>query len=323
MYMLKILSKILIIILLYCDCFGQETDPGPGFQMIMINNPAFSGSEGDGVLRLSYTNYFPGNSYNFHSAYCSFDSYFPELHGGVGFYISEDYQGGIVNDFRGGVSYAYFLQAGQDLFINAGLSASIYHRSFNFDKAVFPDQIDPLGGITSNTSELWNNQANTNFDVGAGFLLISGNFFGGISISHLAEPDISGSGFSNEKLKRKYLLHLSGDISINKAKNLVIRPMAFAGLQGEFVSAGSGAVIESKFLSINGIILGDNGKNMNIQTGFSFKSGKISLYYNYRFNVISVKNLMPASLIHQTGLAFSLYNVDKRNVIKTINFPKL
>ena len=61
------------------------------------------------------------------------------------FILSDDYLGGIVNDMRGGLSYSYFFQAGKDLFINAGLSASFYHRGYNFDKAVLPDQIDPLG----------------------------------------------------------------------------------------------------------------------------------------------------------------------------------
>ena len=63
---------------------------------------------------------------------------FPALHGGAGFYLADDYLGGIINDFRGGLSYAYFLQAGKDLFINAGLSASVFHRGFNFEGAVFP-----------------------------------------------------------------------------------------------------------------------------------------------------------------------------------------
>ena len=62
---------------------------------------------------------------------------------------------------------------------------------------------------------------------------------------------------------------------------------------------------------------------MNFQTGFSFNAGRISVYYNYRFNIVSENSLLPLSLLHQTGLAFSLNNVEKRNLIKTINFPKL
>ncbi|MCX6325948.1 MAG: type IX secretion system membrane protein PorP/SprF [Bacteroidia bacterium] len=322
--MLKRLSKILILIIaIHADCFGQETDPGPGYQMVLMNNPAISGSEGDGVLRLSYLNVYPGNNYNLHSVYFSYDSYFPALHGGAGFYLSDDYLGGIVNDFRGGLSYAYFLQAGKDLFINAGLSASIYHRGYSFDKAILPDQIDPLGGVYFPNGEILATSGRTVFDIGAGFIFISGKFFGGFSINHLAEPNLSVSGFSNEGLKRKLLLHLSGDFDMSKKQSLKVRPLAFLGLQGEFLSTGTGVVVESKYLSVNAILLGDTGRNMNIQTGFSFKSGKVSVYYNYRFNIVSENILMPLSLLHQTGLAISLNNVDKRNIIKTINFPKL
>jgi len=322
--MLKQLCKIFLLSIVFqVDCFGQETDHGPGFQMIMMNNPAFSGTESDGVLRLSYLSFFPGNNYNLHSVYFSYDSYFPVLHGGAGIYLSDDYLGGIENNFRGGISYAYFLQAGNNIYINAGLSASVYHRGFNFDRAIFPDQIDPLGGVSTISEEDLTASGRTLFDIGVGFLFISGEFFGGFSVSHLAEPDNSTTGFYNERLKRKFLLNLSGDVKLNKTQSLKLRPMAFVGLQGGFISAGSGAAIESNYLSVNALLLGDNNGNLDMQTGFSFKSGKVIFYYNYRFNIVSDNKLLPLSLVHQTGLAISLYNVDKRNVIKTINFPKL
>jgi type IX secretion system PorP/SprF family membrane protein len=305
------------------ECFGQETDTEPAYQMIMMNNPAFSGSEGDGVLRLSYLNYYPGNNYNLHTFYFSYDSYFPVLHGGAGFYLSDDYLGGIVNDLKGGLSYSYFLQADKDLFINAGLSASFFHRGYNFEKAVFPDQIDPLRGITIPSSEMPASFGKTVFDIGAGFLFISGRIFGGFSINHLAEPDLSGTGNSDDRLKRKFLLHISSDFNLNKQQNLKIRPQIYLGLKKGLFAAGAGAELESKFLSVNAILLGDFRNNMNIQTGFSVKISNICVYYNYRFNIVSENTYMPLSLLHQTGLAFSLNNVDKRNLIKTINFPKL
>jgi type IX secretion system PorP/SprF family membrane protein len=322
--MLKLLKRIILFsIFPSVFCLGQEIGTGPGYQMTMINNPAFSGSEGTGILRLSYFNFYPGNNYNLHSVYCSYDSYFTKLHGGAGFYLSDDYLGGIINDFRGGLSYAYFLQAGKDLFINAGLSASVYHRGFNFDNAILPDQIDPLGGVSFSSSEMLATSGRTVFDIGAGFLFVYGKVFGGFSINHLAEPDLSVTGFSNEKLKRKLSLYMAGDVALNKSQRLKARPLAFMEMQGGFLSVGTGAVLEINYLAINAIVLGDNGKNTNVQTGFSFNSGKLTIYYNYRFNIISGNILMPLSLIHQTGLAFSLNNVDKRNVIKTINFPKL
>ena len=129
---------------------------------------------------------------------------FPGLHGGAGFYLSEDYLGGIINDLRGGLSYAYFLQAGKDLFINAGLSASVFHRGYNFDNAVLPDQIDPVGGVTFPSSEVLDQSGKTVFDIGAGFLFISGKLTGGFAVNHLAEPELIIICRFNERMKRKY-----------------------------------------------------------------------------------------------------------------------
>lgn len=322
--MLRETFKIFVFIIIIPACsYGQETDPGPGFQMMMMNNPALSGSESDGILRLSYLNFYPGNSYNLHSVYFTYDSYFPGLHGGLGFYLSDDYLGGIINDLRGGLSYAYFLQAGKDLFINGGLSASVYHRGYNFSNAVLPDQIDPLGGVSVPSAEILASSGSTVLDVGAGFLFITGKISGGFSINHLAEPDLSATGAAGERLKRKLLAHLSTELNLTKSQSLKARPLAFLTLQGKYFTSGAGTSIEIKNLAVNSIVMGDSGKNLNIQTGFSFNSGRVSVYYNYRFNVVSGNLFMPFSLLHQTGLALSLNNVEKRKLIKTINFPKL
>jgi hypothetical protein len=89
--MLKPLPVIFLFIIFFpLKGSGQDSDPGPGYQMMMINNPSLAGSEGDGVLRLSYLNYFPGNNFDLHSVYFSYDSYFPVLDGGAGIYITDD-----------------------------------------------------------------------------------------------------------------------------------------------------------------------------------------------------------------------------------------
>jgi len=322
--MLRRFTKVLLFFfILPVFCFGQDADQGPGYQKMMMNNPALAGSGGDGVMRLSYLNFYPGNNYNLHSVYFSYDSYFSGLHGGAGLFLSEDYLGGIINDFRGGLSYAYFLQAGKDLYINGGLSASIYHRGFDFQNAVLPDQIDPLGGVSIPSSEVLVSSGRTVFDIGAGFLFTWERYSGGFSINHLAEPDLSVTGSSKEKLKRKLLVHLSADFTLSETQNLNILPITYVEIQKGILSGGAGAALQSKYLTINSVAIVDNGKNLNVQTGFSFSTGKITVYYNFRFNVISGNNLMPFSLLHQTGLAFSLNNVEKRNTIRTINFPKL
>jgi len=321
------IRRLYIILFLFISSslvlLGQETDPGPGFQTVIMHNPAYSGVEGDGNLRLSYMSHYPGNNYNLHSVYASYDSYFPLLHGGAGFYISDDYLGGIVNDVRGGLSYSYFLQAGKEIFINAGLSASVYYRGFNFGGAVFPDQIDPLGGVVYPSSEMITSTGKTAFDLGAGFVVIYRNLFGGFSVSHLAEPDLSDGGSSVDRLKRKYNLELSGNLKLSGSGKLRLRPVLFFAMQDGYLSASAGSVFESNYFSANAIVMGDNNKNLNLQTGFSITFGQISFFYNYRFSLSSGSSSMPLSLLHQTGLALRLNKIEKRNDISTINYPKM
>jgi type IX secretion system PorP/SprF family membrane protein len=318
-----ILTIFLTMSIASYDSIGQDIDTGPGFQTLIMNNPALSGSEGNAILRLSYLNYLPGNNINLHSFFVSYDSYFSKLHGGLGIYMSDDYLGGIVNDIKGGLSYSYFLKAGRDLYINAGLSASFYSRGFNFSGAVLPDQIDLYGNISSASAETLTERGRTIFDMGAGFIFIAGNISGGFSIAHLTEPSLYENNISVNKLKRKATVHISGDFSTGNNSKLYLRPLFFSTIQDKFITTSLGIVVEYNHLSVNAITIATNTGNLNLQTGFSITMGTVTAYYNYRFNILSQNFQMPFSLQHQTGLVFSLNYVDKRNGVKTIKIPKL
>jgi len=312
---------VIFFLLLICSrVSGQE---GMNFQATMISNPAVTGIEGDGTVRLSYLNHYPGNNYNFHTVRLSYDSYFQTLHGGAGFYISDEYLGGTLNNLNGGFSYSYFLQATEKLYISAGLSASFYHRGYNFSGSILPDQIDPLHGAFLPSAETLASRGRTVFDLGTGFMFIMGRFFGGFSVSHLTEPDLSVTDYTESKLGRILLIHGAGDFIINKERNINIMPLASVRTGNQLLTAGAGASLESKYLAVNAIFFADNGKNIDLQTGFSINLGNFQMFYSYRFNLVSGENLLPFSLLHHTGIALGLNNVDKRKIIKTINFPKL
>lgn len=320
---LRRLSAIFLLITLHAvAAFSQETLYGPGYRSMLMDNPALAGSSADGILRISYLNFYPGNNYNLHSFYASYDSYFEKLHGGAGIWISDDYLGGIINDTRAGLSYSYALQAGEELFINAGLSSSFFHRGLNFSGAVLPDMIDPLGGVVFQTGETLVPASRTVFDVGAGFLLMFRNFSGGISVSHLSQPDLS-EGTRTERLKRKLQLTASWDIGLNEPGTFRLRPSGFLEIQDKDFSVAAGSSLETKTLAINLLIIKDNLKNLDLQAGFSLNAGRMGLFYSYRLNISSGNGLMPLSLLHQTGLRFSLNTVNKRNVPGTITLPEM
>ena len=305
----------------YSSLVAQETGYGIGYQTIMLSNPAFAGIEGEGKLRIAYFDFYPGRNYNFHSFYASYDSYIPSVHGGGAFFVSDDYIGGLANDTRGGCSYAYHFQAGRDLFFDAGLSASFFHRGFNRSEMVFPDQIDPLGGVTQQTSEQLDLKGKTVFDAGAGFLMIAGRYTAGIAVNHLTTPDLSGTGTSEQRMGREVVIHLSGEFTIN-SHQIRLKPVVYGDFkQGKRVG-GIGAAVESATLSFNAIVLGNRAGDLDLQAGLFVKLSKVTFFYNYTFNISSANNLLPASLVHNAGIILSLKNVDKRKIIKTINFPK-
>lgn len=305
------------------EMIAQETDYGSGYQTIMMTNPSFTGSEGDGILRLSYFNYYPGMNYDLHSFFVSYDSYFPVLHGGAGFYISNDYTGGIVNDIRGGFAYSYHLQAGKNIYINAGLGASFFYRGFRMSGIILPDQIDPLRGAVLQSAETLENKGHTAFDASAGFLLIAGRYTAGLSVGHLTEPDLSGYGSSVEKMRRKITLHLTGEFFNQGKMKIALRPMVYSMIQGNYFQAGSGAAFETSFFSLSSMLLISSSKDFDLQAGISLNKGPFFAFYNYCFNLVSGNSLLPASLFQHAGIGVSLNYVDKRNTIKTINFPEL
>ncbi len=316
-----------LLILLFSLISGsgkcQYNDFGPGYQLTLLGNPGLTGSEGEGSLRLSYLNFYPGNRFNIHSVNVSYDGYFPVLHGGAGFYISDDNLNGIINNLRGGFSYAYHFQAGRDLFISAGLSASVYHRGYDFSGAVLPDQIDPVRGAVLPSGEILDLKGRSVLDLSTGFLLMSERIFGGISVNHLTEPDPDGSGYSESRINRRLLLHMAGDFDLNSDKTLKIRPLLKFELEKRYMSAGAGAVFESSHLSVSSVFLFNDQRDLDLQAGFSVLSGIATIFYNYRINIISGNSVLPVSLLHHTGIALSLNNVEKRKAVRTINFPKL
>lgn len=311
----------LILEFFFADAKPQDRFYGPGYQSIILVNPASVGAEGDGVMRMIYMNPYPGRGFDLHSFSVSYDTFIPLLHGGVACFFTNDYLGGILNDIRGGFSYSYHLQAGNNLFINAGLSAAIQHRGVSRGNIILPDQIDPLRGVVMSSQEIINYRGKSFFDVGTGVMVIYGRYIAALSVNHLALPDYEGYGSPESLLKRRLSLYATATFS--PAGNLDIRPLFLFDMAGKDITVAAGATGGAEPLSINVLAIAGRAGDINMQTGLSFKKGKVLFFYNYCFNLTSVNSLMPFSLYHQGGIGISLNNVNKRNVIKTINFPEL
>ncbi|MDT8401040.1 MAG: PorP/SprF family type IX secretion system membrane protein [Bacteroidales bacterium] len=319
----KILNLLLCFTLSVNHVPAQDSETLSFYYNPVQSNPALAGSEGPGILRLIYRDYYPGKGLNLYSINCSYDSFIESIHGGVGLFVSENVLGDLINDLRAGAAYSYHLRASRDLYVNAGFMASLIHRSLDAGKVVLPDQIDPLMGPVLPAGEIIASGSRTTFDAGVGFLLSYRAYHAGISVNHIFKPDITGKGQEGSRLGRRLSVH--GASTFRGANDEVnISPGFVISTQYDNLIGALGTSIGYKNLSFNILPFFDLRSGLSyVQSGFQIKAGKIELAYNYNFAPFRTDRLLPFTLSNQVYVSIGLYNVEKRGLINTINYPKM
>lgn len=303
--------------------YSQEGGAGTFFSSPLTSNPAYTGSSTGNLITLTYAAYYPGYNTGVATLYGSWDAYFESLHGGAGFFISENKLGNILNDLRAGVTYSYHLQAGRNLWINTGFTASMIHRSLNSSSVILPDQIDPFLGPVLLSGESVSDRSRTLFDASVGFLLTWYDFTGGLSISHIATPDLIGDGKSNARLPRRYSMHGSYKFMFERG-NYLLEPVFAVSYQG------SGGAL------LTGIVAGYEGFSINLashfslpeglsalQAGLSVTTGVIEVGYNHLFGTGNQGVISPLTLSSVITLRISIPGATKSATARAINCPKL
>lgn len=302
---------------------GQEGYFRPGFARAVMINPAFSGAEGNTTIRMSYINLLPSISRGLHSAEISCDFYSEFLHGGAGFFAANDFDGEIINKTGAGISYAYHLKAGRDLYINAGLGAFVRHTGINRDRVVLPDQIDPVAGNVLPSGDIISYGGRTYFDIGTGFLAGYRNYSVAVSVNHLAKPDAEGGGTPEGQLKRRLTLFTWADYYLDRNRKYKISPLFFSDFSGKEYLVSGYAVFSAGKVAVNTGASTNRAGDINMNGGVAFRILNTLLFYNYCFNLRSHNNMLPLTISHEGGISLSLNNVNKRNTVRTINFPEL
>lgn len=109
-----------------------------------------------------------------------------------------------------------------------GMQAGIMNRRFNPSKFTTSAMWDPMLGPVNPNNEVFTRTSSTMFDMGAGALYIDGkpgkkaNFYGGLSVSHLTQPEDDFIKDAEAKLPMRVTLH--GGLRINVNENWSITP---------------------------------------------------------------------------------------------------
>lgn len=301
---------------------GQDTWYGSLSGMQVMYNPGFAGTGGSPSLKISAFSFLPGNGFGLQSVYASYEGYFNSLHGGAGFWVADDIMGDIMNDLRGGASYAYHFRAGRETFVTAGLSASVITRGIRSGSIILPDDIDPFRGITGGGTEYIPPGPFIRFDLGTGFTVASGNWYAGASVMHLTRPALSDDGQEKHRINR--LITLTGGVSLNPGhKELTLIPSAALQVQGDGLKIYSGC--EASWKGLCGSLfmwhVTDGFSSAGVSAGWDAPTVRINISYSY---IIAGRNAsFGGTAVVKAGAVFSFGNVEKSRAMHIIKLPLL
>lgn len=219
-------------------------------------NPAFAGTTYAPRITLNYRNQWPSwpNAYTTYAA--SYEQSLEGLNSGIGFILMTDNAGdGIYKTNRFSAVYGYQVRVNNDVGFKFGIEAGMIQADVDWDRLVFGDQIDQINGPTDPSGNPYisdeqrpENLNKTVFDVSAGILAYTKNFYGGISVKHLNSPDESlleinenlGAG-----LPLRLTIHSGAEFNLgarnNRSAGTFISPNIMFIKQGEFGQVNAGA----------------------------------------------------------------------------------
>lgn len=311
----------LIIILSGLILKGQDTWYGTMSGMHVMYNPAYAGSSGVPSLQLSCYSFLPGNGFGLQSVYGSFDGFFESLHGGAGLWISDDMLGDVMNDFRSGAAYAYHLRAGNDLFFNAGLAASVIHRGIKRDAIILPDDIDPFSG-PAGSSEYIDGGNVTLFDLGTGIAFSRRPYYGGFSVMHLTQPWLSGDHKNTGRLRRLYTLNTGAFFRLWQS-GIMLNTSAALMAQADTYTfyLGTEAIWRSILCGL--AFWHINSGFISAEPSLGWDSGSTKLIISYSYILDGGDTAFKGTAIVRAGVSVSFNNVEKSRAVHIIKLPSL
>ena len=160
-------------------------------------NPAFAGALRQTTAYAVYRNQYPQISTDYVSYAIGGATYLPDLRSGVGIsMLFDDSADGFYQNLMVKVNYSYRLPISSNAHLNAGISIGYGRTDINFDRYIFPDQLDPVlgpispGGTPFPSDELQPAEESADFiDMGAGVILQKPDYYIGFSLHHLNNPN--------------------------------------------------------------------------------------------------------------------------------------
>ncbi len=237
------MRKLATALLLLAGLAARAQDPifSQFYAMPLQLNPGFAGSAFAPRISAAYRSQWAGFDNAYRTYALSYEQSLERLHSGIGFNLEGDNAGsGIYKTTRVSAVYAYRLNVTDNLALKLGVEAGAHQTNLDWQKLIFPDQIDPIGGIGTGSGEIPPETATkTQLDISSGLLVLSDKFYVGLALKHLNSPNESILLVNNNLsrgLPLRYTFHGGTEIVVKKGNK--VRQPSFISPNFLFVSQG-------------------------------------------------------------------------------------
>lgn len=281
-------------------------------------NPAFCGNTYAPLFHLNSRVQWPSIDLAYNTVAVSYDQYFRRVRSGFGLtFLGDNAGNGIFRTLRIEAQYAYSLKLRDQHYIKMGISIAMVQKRLNWEKLVFPDQLNAeFGHVDAQGRPMISDELQPGNltilypDLGAGILYYSPYFYAGFAVYHVNNPSeglMEFGGDEDQGLSNRFSVHIGGQIASGmsyKGKPGYLHPTAYfinqAGLSQ--INLNLTADIGMIYAGIGYRHVFGNPDAAIFSTGF--KSGMYKIGYSYDLTVSRLGSGNGGS--HELGVIINL-----------------
>jgi type IX secretion system PorP/SprF family membrane protein len=316
------LKNLILLGLFYVSFHSMAQDPT--FTQFYSNpvylNPALAGSSGCPRVALNYRNQWPQLTGNFITYAAAYDTYAKNISGGVGIMAMHDQQGqGTIQTSMIAGTYSYYLKVNRKFRIMFGGQAAYFQKYLDWSKLTFGDQIDPRRGFIYQTGDVPRGDGSHGFfDVSAGMVGFTKNFYFGLATHHLNRPDESMI-LGESRLPIRVTGHMGANIKLGQrgrySSSTMLMPNIIYQYQNGFQEFNIGAYLRYESFTIGAWYR--NKDAFILSLGIS--TDKFRVGYSYDLTVSNLGGVSGGS--HEISMGINLKCKKKPKNFRKISCP--
>ncbi|TNE81723.1 MAG: type IX secretion system membrane protein PorP/SprF [Bacteroidetes bacterium] len=326
--LLRHLAVLAASVLFAVDAQAQDPELTQFYASPLYTNPAFAGTGNcGGRVVLNYRNQWPSLPGTFRTFVGSYDQHFDAIGGGVGLLAMRDVAGdGLLTTTAFSGIYSYQIDVSRKFTIRTAIQATFQQRTIDFSRLRFADQIEARRGFVNPTNEVLPNTSVSYPNFAAGFLGYTKNFFIGVAVHNLNEPNQSffGNSDAGTTVPRRFTLHSGLMIPLEKVKrgrepDLAISPNFLLMVQEKFMQVNFGFYVHKGPL-VAGLWFRQTAPNSDaMMVLLGFRHNQFKFGYSYDVTVSSARAAAPGS--HEISAAIEWCSKKRPKKYRKLSCP--